>query len=132
MRALVEHLRLAKMTLQYSQSLSLVRTLCRLHLTGNRPFLLSVVISPTPRNCNQMLFVGRKGFEREELVVYALPGCAHTRCRKCFAAMDDFLSGLHRCVTDDDMSELRRLMDENSWRDCPGTCAVRLAHHRGH
>lgn len=68
------------------------------------------------RRCEQAVFVDKDEFNEQSVLVCPLRGCNHIWCKACSRTIE--IGGpRHSC---DGTSELRHLMDQQGWKNCPG------------
>lgn len=67
--------------------------------------------------CNRSIFVDRAEYNSENVIACPLPHCSYAWCKICSKSVPP---GGPAHVCGDGSVELRRLMSEQGWQDCPG------------
>ncbi|KAG9096311.1 hypothetical protein FS749_008757 [Ceratobasidium sp. UAMH 11750] len=78
------------------------------------------------RKCQRAAFVMRADLDSQESTITCpLPDCSHKWCKNCNLSIEG--EGGHSC---DGTSELKKLMAEEGWKDCPG-CKTPISKNEG-
>ncbi|KAF8596757.1 hypothetical protein BDV93DRAFT_527868 [Ceratobasidium sp. AG-I] len=89
--------------------------------------LASLSVMVHCRKCQRAAFVVRADLDSEENVIHCpLPDCSYVWCKNCNRSLEGEQEN-HSC---DGTSELKKLMAEEGWKDCPG-CKTPISRNEG-